>query len=54
MLLQPRLQLDHELAFSELNPDLLRLARALQPFGSGNVQPTIFRARSRTRRAAAI
>jgi single-stranded-DNA-specific exonuclease len=37
--LQPRLHLDHELAFSELNDDLLRWHQALQPFGNGNLQP---------------
>jgi single-stranded-DNA-specific exonuclease len=37
--LQPRLQLDHELSFSELNFDLLRWHEMLQPFGSGNAQP---------------
>jgi single-stranded-DNA-specific exonuclease len=40
--LQPRLHLDHELAFSELNGDLLRWHQALQPFGSGNLQPMFF------------
>ena len=37
--LQPRLQLDDELSFSELNFDLLRWHEMLQPFGSGNPQP---------------
>ncbi len=37
--LQPRLQIDHELAFSELNLNLLRWHEMLQPFGSGNPQP---------------
>jgi single-stranded-DNA-specific exonuclease len=37
--LQPRLQLDHELPFSELNFDLLHWHEMLQPFGSGNPQP---------------
>jgi len=37
--LQPRLHLDHELAFSELDGDLLQWHLALQPFGSGNLQP---------------
>jgi single-stranded-DNA-specific exonuclease len=37
--LQPRLQLDHELRFSELNFDLLHWHEMLQPFGSGNPQP---------------
>ena len=40
--LQPRLHLDHELAFSQLNGDLLRWHQALQPFGSGNLQPMFF------------
>ena len=40
--LSPRLYLDHELAFSELNGDLLQWHDMLQPFGSGNPQPTFF------------
>jgi single-stranded-DNA-specific exonuclease len=40
--LQPHLNLDHELAFPELNGDLLRWHQALQPFGSGNLQPMFF------------
>jgi single-stranded-DNA-specific exonuclease len=40
--LQPRLHLDHELAFSELTGDLLEWLQALQPFGSGNLQPMFF------------
>jgi single-stranded-DNA-specific exonuclease len=40
--LQPRLQLDHELTFSELNFDLLHWHEMLQPFGSGNPQPLFF------------
>jgi single-stranded-DNA-specific exonuclease len=40
--LQPRLQLDHELSFSELNFDLLHWHEMLQPFGSGNPQPLFF------------
>lgn len=40
--LQPRLHLDHELAFSHLNHDLLQWHRALEPFGSGNLQPMFF------------
>jgi len=40
--LQPRLHLDHELAFSELNADLLRWCQVLEPFGSGNLQPMFF------------
>jgi single-stranded-DNA-specific exonuclease len=38
--LQPRLYLDHELSFSELNGDLLRWHQALEPFGNSNLQPT--------------
>jgi single-stranded-DNA-specific exonuclease len=37
--LEPRLHLDHELSFSELNGDLLRLHPALEPFGNGNLHP---------------
>lgn len=40
--LQPRLHLDHELTFSQLNHDLLQWHRALEPFGNGNLQPTFF------------
>lgn len=40
--LQPRLHLDHELSFSELNAELLQWYQVLQPFGSGNLQPTFF------------
>ena len=40
--LQTRLQLDHELALSELNVDLLRWHEMLQPFGSANRQPLFF------------
>jgi single-stranded-DNA-specific exonuclease len=40
--LQPRLHLDHELAFSELNAELLHWHQVLQPFGSGNRQPMFF------------
>ena len=40
--LQPRLQLDHELAFSELNFDFLHWHEMLQPFGNGNQQPLFF------------
>ena len=50
-LLQPRLQIDHELTFSELNLDFLDWHEALQPFGSGNRAAIICCARSRTRRA---
>jgi single-stranded-DNA-specific exonuclease len=34
--LQPCLRLDHELAFSDLNGDLLRWHEMLQPYGNGN------------------
>ncbi len=37
--LEPRLQLDHELALAELNVDLLRWHEMLQPFGNANRQP---------------
>jgi single-stranded-DNA-specific exonuclease len=40
--LQPCLQLDHELTFSELNAELLHWHQVLQPFGSGNRQPMFF------------
>ncbi|HEX4631056.1 MAG TPA: single-stranded-DNA-specific exonuclease RecJ [Chthoniobacterales bacterium] len=40
--LQPRLHLDHELSFSELNDHLLRWHQALEPFGNGNVHPLFF------------
>jgi single-stranded-DNA-specific exonuclease len=40
--LQPRLHLDHELTFSQLNGELLQWHRALEPFGSGNLQPMFF------------
>ncbi len=40
--LQPRLHLDHELTFSELNAELLRWHQVLQPFGNGNRQPIFF------------
>jgi single-stranded-DNA-specific exonuclease len=40
--LEPRLHLDHELGFSEMNGDLLRWYQAMQPFGSGNLQPMFF------------
>jgi len=38
--LQPRLHLDHELTFAELNSDFLRWHQALEPFGNANLQPT--------------
>ena len=37
--LQPRLTLDHELAFTEIDVDFLRWHEMLQPFGNGNPQP---------------
>ena len=40
--LQARLYLDYELAFSDLNAELLRWHDMLQPFGSGNAQPMFF------------
>src|SRR5260370_1907464 len=40
--LQPRLQIDHEINFSELNYDFLGWHEMLQPFGNGNPQPLFF------------
>ncbi|HSH37402.1 MAG TPA: single-stranded-DNA-specific exonuclease RecJ, partial [Chthoniobacterales bacterium] len=40
--LQPCINLDHELTLAELNWILLEWHDALQPFGSGNPQPTFF------------
>ncbi len=40
--LQPRLHLDHELTFAELNQKLLGWHELLEPFGSGNLQPIFF------------
>jgi single-stranded-DNA-specific exonuclease len=40
--LQPRLRLDHELTFAELNYDFLHWHEMLQPFGNGNPQPVFF------------
>jgi single-stranded-DNA-specific exonuclease len=40
--LQPRLRLDHELRFSELNFDFLHWHELLQPFGNGNSQPLFY------------
>jgi len=37
--LQPRVRLDHELAFTEIDLDFLRWHEMLQPFGNGNPQP---------------
>jgi single-stranded-DNA-specific exonuclease len=40
--LQPRLQIDHEISFSELDFDFLGWHERLQPFGNGNPQPLFF------------
>ncbi|MEY2584077.1 MAG: single-stranded-DNA-specific exonuclease, partial [Verrucomicrobiota bacterium] len=40
--LEPRLHLDHELTFSELNDELLRWQQALEPFGNANLHPLFF------------
>jgi single-stranded-DNA-specific exonuclease len=40
--LQPRLQIDHEITFPELNFDFLAWHEMLQPFGNGNPQPIFF------------
>jgi single-stranded-DNA-specific exonuclease len=40
--LQPRLQIDHEITFAELNFDFLGWHEMLQPFGNGNPQPLFF------------
>ncbi|MEP6698666.1 MAG: single-stranded-DNA-specific exonuclease RecJ [Verrucomicrobiota bacterium] len=40
--LQPSLRLDHELTLAELNHELLRWHRELEPFGNGNPQPIFF------------
>ena len=40
--LEPRLQIDHEITFSELNFDFLGWHEMLQPFGNGNPQPVFF------------
>jgi single-stranded-DNA-specific exonuclease len=40
--LQPCLRLDHEVAFFDLNFDLLRWHEMLQPFGNGNPHPVFF------------
>ena len=40
--LQPRLQIDHEITFPELNFDFLDWHEMLQPFGNGNPQPIFF------------
>src|SRR5437667_175175 len=40
--LEPRLRLDHEVEFCELNHDFLHWHEMLQPFGNGNRQPLFF------------
>jgi single-stranded-DNA-specific exonuclease len=40
--LQPRLQLDHELSFTDIDVEFLRWHELLQPFGNGNPQPLFF------------
>ncbi|HEX4637872.1 MAG TPA: single-stranded-DNA-specific exonuclease RecJ [Chthoniobacterales bacterium] len=40
--LQPRLRIDHEITFPELNFDFLGWHEMLQPFGNGNPQPLFF------------
>ena len=40
--LQPRLRVDHEITFGELNNDFLGWHEMLQPFGNGNSQPLFF------------
>jgi single-stranded-DNA-specific exonuclease len=40
--LLPRLRLDHEITFAELNYDFLGWHEMLQPFGNGNPQPLFF------------
>jgi single-stranded-DNA-specific exonuclease len=40
--LRPRLHLDHELAFSQLNDELLRWQQSLEPFGNANPHPMFF------------
>ncbi|HJT80134.1 MAG TPA: single-stranded-DNA-specific exonuclease RecJ [Chthoniobacterales bacterium] len=40
--LEPQLHLDHELALTELNLELLRWHEMLQPFGNANPQPLFF------------
>jgi single-stranded-DNA-specific exonuclease len=40
--LQPRLHLDHELTFSQVNGELLRWHQALEPFGNANPHPMFF------------
>ncbi|MDQ6913959.1 MAG: single-stranded-DNA-specific exonuclease RecJ [Verrucomicrobiota bacterium] len=40
--LQPRLHIDQELTFRDLDRDLLLWHEVLEPFGNGNPQPTFF------------
>ncbi len=40
--LEPRLHVDHELTFSQLNDELLRWQQALEPFGNANPHPLFF------------
>ena len=40
--LQPRLRIDHEVTFAEVNFELLRWHELLQPFGNGNPQPLFY------------
>jgi single-stranded-DNA-specific exonuclease len=40
--LQPCLQLDHELPFTDIDVEFLRWHELLQPFGNGNPQPLFF------------
>lgn len=40
--LQPRLRLDHEISFAEMNSDFLGWHEMLQPFGNGNPQPLFY------------
>ena len=40
--LQPRLRIDHEVTFADLNFDFLGWHELLQPFGNGNPQPIFF------------
>jgi single-stranded-DNA-specific exonuclease len=40
--LEPRLHLDHELTFPQLNEELLHWHRALEPFGNANLHPLFF------------
>jgi single-stranded-DNA-specific exonuclease len=40
--LRPCLRLDHEVAFTDIDVELLRWHELLQPFGNGNPQPLFF------------